>query len=144
MKKILLIILTTSFLLSCKSEEEKKSYKMQLAITNKLKESMKNPDSFEFVSMKITDVFTKKQRSEIITIESLNKVKEYGIETLTYQTQKEYDFIQKTPKDDDEVTYYVQFIAKGTNSFGAIIQTTYSATVLNDENLTVFSVKEMD
>ena len=63
---------------------------------------------------------------------------------LTYQTQKEYDFIQKTPKDDDEVTYYVQFIAKGTNSFGAIIQTTYSATVLNDENLTVFSVKEMD
>ncbi len=144
MKKILLIILTTSFLLSCKSEEEKKSDKMQLAITNKLKESMKNPDSFEFVSMKITDIFTKKQRSEIINIESLNKIKELGVESLIFQTQKEYDFIQKTPNDKDEVTYYVEFIAKGTNSFGATIQTTYSATVLNDNDFTVFSVKEMN
>jgi len=36
-----------------------------------------------------------------------------------------------------EGVYYVRFIARGSNKFGAIIKVTYSTTVLNDDNRTV-------
>jgi len=43
-----------------------------------------------------------------------------------------------------EAVYYVDFVARGSNKFGAIIKGKYSATVLNDENRTVVHFKSMN
>ena len=60
-------------------------------------------------------------------------------------TQNSSDHIQQKQTDENkEAVYYVDFVAKGTNSFGGIIQSKYSATVLNDENLTVLSISKND
>ena len=56
----------------------------------------------------------------------------------------EITFLEKQTDENKEAVYYVDFVAKGTNSFGGIIQSKYSATVLNDENLTVLSISKND
>ena len=144
MKKILIAVLCFVTLISC----EKKDEKMKENITLKLKEQLKNPDSFEFVSMNISKTFSVKERKETTTKESLEKIREINnqipSEDLLKHIETEYDFLEKQTDENKEAVYYVDFVAKGTNSFGGIIQSKYSATVLNDENLTVLSISKND
>ena len=113
-----------------------------------LKEQLKNPDSFEFVSMNISKTFTVKERKQTTTLKSLNEIKEINkqlpSEDLLKHIETEYNFLEKQTDENKEAVYYVDFVAKGTNSFGGIIQSKYSATVLNDENLTVLSISKND
>ncbi|RTY80625.1 hypothetical protein EKL97_10165 [Flavobacterium sp. LS1P28] len=144
MKKVLIAVLCFVTLISC----EKKDEKMKENFTLKLKEQLKNPDSFEFVSMNISKTFTVKERKKTTTLESLNEIREINkqlpSEDLLKHIETEYNFLEKQTDENKEAVYYVDFIAKGTNSFGGIIQSKYSATVLNDENLTVLSISKND
>ncbi|WP_070786781.1 hypothetical protein [Flavobacterium crassostreae] len=144
MKKVLIAIFCFATLVSC----EKKEDKMKENITLKLKEQLKNPDSFEFVSMNISKTFTVKERKQTTTLKSLNEIKEINkqlpSEDLLKHIETEYNFLEKQTDENKEAVYYVDFVAKGTNSFGGIIQSKYSATVLNDENLTVLSISKND
>ncbi len=58
--------------------------------------------------------------------------------------EKQYNFTQNYKGDNNEAGYYVNFVAKGTNSFGAVIQSSYEAFVLNDEEKTTISVTEIE
>lgn len=144
MKKVLIAVLCFVTLISC----EKKEDKMKENITSKLKEQLKNPDSFEFVSMNVSKTFTVKERKETTTKESLDNIREINkqlpSEDLLKHIETEYNFLEKQTDENKEAVYYVDFVAKGTNSFGGIIQSKYSATVLNDDNLTVLSISKND
>jgi hypothetical protein len=143
MIKIYLVSLTLLMFISC---AENKEEKMRENIEAKLKPTMKDPASYEFVSMNIIKTITVAERKKTVNEESLNRVRELDKELpspdLLYQLETEYAFLQRQADENKEATYYVDFIAKGTNSFGGVIQNKYSATVLNDENLTVFTVSE--
>jgi hypothetical protein len=144
MKKVLIAVLCFVTLISC----EKKEDKMKENITSKLKEQLKNPDSFEFVSMNVSKTFTVKERKETTTKESLDNIREINkqlpSEDLLKHIETEYNFLEKQTDENKEAVYYVDFVSKGTNSFGGIIQSKYSATVLNDDNLTVLSISKND
>ena len=54
-------------------------------------------------------------------------------------------FILALEKDDmDEAVYYVDFVVKSSNKIDPIKKMEYSATVLNDEQLTVVHLKSMN
>jgi hypothetical protein len=58
--------------------------------------------------------------------------------------EKELNFIQNYKGENNEAGYYLNFVAKGTNSYGGIIQSSYEAFVLNDEDKTTLSVTEIE
>ncbi len=106
---------------------------------------MKDPDSFEFVSMKIRDTADVKTRKRIITKEKVEELKAMTIPAAKKTAdsyQAEYDFLENQTDENKDAIYFVDFVAKGTNSFGAKIQSTYRATVLNDDNSTVASLSK--
>lgn len=154
MKKVLIAILCFVTLISC----EKKDEKMKENITLKLKEQLKNPDSFEFVSMNISKTFTVKERKKITTLETLNETKELNkqakilnseelindTEDLLKRNEIEYNFLKSQTDENKEALYHIDFVAKATNSFGGIIQTKYWISVLNDDKLTVLSIGKND
>jgi hypothetical protein len=143
MKKIVFMLFVFT-IISCENQQDI----MKTNISEKIKSEFKNPDSFEFVSMNISDTFSVKDRKQIVTKEKLEEIrdlnKEGAAEDLLKHIETEYNFLQKQTDDNKEAVYYVDFVAKGTNSFGAVIQSKYSATVLNDENLTVLSTSQND
>jgi hypothetical protein len=148
MKKFLLVVITLTMLISCGEKEKTKEEKMRENIEAKLKPTMKDPASYEFVSMNIKKTFSVAERKKTMNEEYLNKVRELNNDLpspdLLYQAETEYAFLQKQTDENKEATYYVDFVAKGTNSYGGVIQSKYSATVLNDDNLTVFRVSGND
>ena len=116
---------------------------MQENITAELKNLMDDPSTFEFVSMNIKKTFTVGERKKVMNEESLKRKIELGMTDLVEQTKKEIENLKD--KDDNlEAVYYVDFIARGSNKFGAIIKSRFSATVLNDEKLTVVHFKTMN
>ena len=148
MKKILLVSLTVILFISCAEKEKTKEERMRENIEAKLKPTMKDPASYEFVSMNIKKTFTVAERKNTVNKVHLDKVREVNKELpspdLLFQAETEYAFLQKQTDENKEATYYVDFVAKGTNSFGGVIQNKYSTTVLNDENLTVFRISGND
>lgn len=147
MKKILLLCLTLTILTSCKNEVNKDDI-IKEKIGNKLKERLKNPDSYEFVSMDLAKSFTVKERKETTTKADLEKMRELNKSVpspdLLNRMETEYSFLEKQTDENKTALYRYDFIAKGTNSFGGVIQSKYSADVLNDENFTVLSVSKND
>lgn len=147
MKKILLLCLTFTVLLSCKKEINKDEV-IKDNIGNKLKERLKNPDSFEFVSMTLAKSFTVKERKETVTKSDLEKMRELNksvpSEDLLHRMETEYSFLEKQSDENKTALYRYDFVAKGTNSFGGVIQSKYSADVLNDENFTVLNISKND
>ena len=136
--KLLIVLFLSLTILSCKDKQEI----IKDNITTVLKEKMNNPDSFQFVSMKIKKTITVGERKKIMTSEKLKEVYDLMGESELYNQYKtEFEFLQKQNEDNKEAVYYVDFIARGENGFGAIIKNEYSATVLNDENLTVVHFK---
>ena len=140
MKNILIIAILFVGLVSCTQTKEEK---MQENITNELLQIMDDPSTFQFVSMEINKTFTVGERKKIMNDEHLKKVTELGMTESIEQTKKEIEFL-KYKDDNMEGVYYVRFIARGSNKFGAIIKATYSATVLNDDNRTVVHFKQMN
>lgn len=146
MKKLLLGLVMILSLFSCSSNEGK----MKESITNKIKEHLKNPDSFEFVSMNVKTTISVDDVKKRINLESLNEFKklinaESSQEDKDFlaQLEKNYNFIENYTGPKNEAEYYVTFVAKGTNSYGAVIQSNYEAHVLNDDDKTTLSVTEI-
>ncbi len=146
MKNSLLGLLLSMTLFSYSNES-----KMKESISNKIKEHLKNPDSFEFGSMKIKSKISLDTLKKRVTLKSLNEYKSLikdrdskeGKEFLL-MLEKEFNFIQNYKGENNEAGYYLNFVAKGTNSYGGIIQSSYEAFVLNDEDKTTLSVTEIE
>ena len=92
--------------------------------------------------MNISKKFTAKERREIINEESLARAKNVGGDTYE-QYKTEFEFL-KSLDDNEEAVYYIDFTAKGTNSFGATIQTNFSATVINNDEYSIVNLKKKD
>jgi hypothetical protein len=58
--------------------------------------------------------------------------------------EKQYKFTQNFKGNNNEAAYYITFISKGTNSYGGVIQSSYEAFVLNDDDKTTLSVTEIE
>jgi hypothetical protein len=147
MKKILFGLLLSMTLFSCSNNESK----MKESITNKIKENLKNPDSFEFVSMVIKTKVSVDDVKKRINLKSVNEFKKLINDSSSQenkdflaQLEKNYNFIENYNGDKNEAEYYVTFVAKGTNSYGAVIQSSYEAHVLNDDDKTTLSVTEIE
>ena len=144
----ILFILFTMTLVSCdKMKPLSKEERMQKSITETFLIDMNDPSTYEFVSMEINKKFTVKERKLVMNDDKLTEIidlKQRGgdVDHLIAQMKKEIDFL-KYKDDNMEAVYYVRFKARGANSFGAIILSTYSATILNDENLTVVNLKKI-
>lgn len=143
MKKLLLFTLFLTLLIAC--GEKEKEEKMREIIEAKFKPTMKNPASYEFVSMNIEKTISVAERKKTINEEYLNKVRILNrgllpMPELLNEAEIENAFLQKQTDENKDAVYYVDFIAKGTNSYGAVIQHKYSARVLNDDNLTVLNI----
>jgi len=145
MKKTILINCIILLLISCSEKQKTKDELIKESIASELKKAMKDSESYEFVSMEITETFNVKQRKEIINEEKLNEIKEMSKEIdvtdLLNHTEKELAFLNKQTDNTKEAVYYVNFTAKGKNSFGATVKNDYSVTVLNDDIYTVLSLK---
>jgi hypothetical protein len=141
MKNLLLFTLTLTLLISCGEKEKTKEDKIRDNIEAKLKPSLKDPASYEFVSMNIKNTISVSERKKTMNEEHLNKVRELNKELpspeLLNQAEIEYAFLKEQTDENKDAVYYVDFIAKGTNSFGGVIQNKYSATIVNDDSLTV-------
>ena len=144
MKNLILVMLATLFM-ACVEPLKSKEEIIQENITLELRRSMKDPDSFEFVSMEITETFTVKQRKEIITkdvIDDLRKIgKRIDITDFLICVEREFSFLSKQTDNDKEAIYFVDFSARGKNSFGVIVKNDYSATILNDKGSSILSLK---
>lgn len=156
------IILSFLFLISCKKEiaekeiSKKETHKkeitkdeiIKLNIANKLKQRLKNPDSYEFVSLNLAKSFTVKERKKTITKKDLEQLRELNktisSPDLLNRMEVEYSFLEKQRDVNKIALYRYDFIAKGTNSLGGIIQSKYSADVLNDNNYTALSISKND
>lgn len=151
MKKLTLIIGLLIFTSCTKTKEEK----MQESISTEFKKDMNDPSTFEFVSMNIAKTFTAGERKKVMNEASIKEMEKslkereaYGMDNTSYkllleQTKKETEFL-KSKDDNFEAVYYIDFVARGSNSFGAIIKKDYSATVLNDGSFTVVHLKSMN
>lgn len=147
MKKIILLALLSILLFSCSSDESK----IKESISNKIKEQLKNPDSFEFVSMQINSKISLDTLKKRINKESINEFKVFIKASDNDENKKFLELMEKQDiftqnyKDDrNEAGYYVTFVSKGTNSFGVVVQSNYEAFVLNDENKTTLSITEIE
>lgn len=147
MKKIILVAILSIALFSCSSNEKK----IEESISATIKEKLKNPDSFEFVSMEIKSRISLDTLKKRITKEGINEYKELiksrdndEDKKFLEFLEKQYKFIQNYNGDINEAAYYVTFISKGTNSYGGVIQTSYQAFVLNDDDKTTLSVTEIE
>lgn len=141
MKTIFTLLLGLLLLTSC---QQSKGELMQENITIELKKTMNDPSTFQFVSMGISKTFTVAERKKTMNEEKLKELreKEY-LNKFVPQVEKEVAFL-KGKDDNMDAVFYVDFVARGSNSFGAIVKNNYSATVLNDENRTVVHFKSMD
>lgn len=113
---------------------------MQESISTEFKKDMNDPSTFEFVSMNIGKTIIAGERKKVMNEDFLKNIENYkgkdDWDKTIEQTKREIEFL-KDKDNDYEAVYYVDFVARGSNSFGAIIKNNYSATILNDENLTV-------
>ena len=140
MKQTILIVLVVLFA-ACTENTKTKEQIIQENIAVKLKESMKDPESFEFVSMQITETFSVMDRRLLVNSEKVAEIKELGVPELLTTVENELSFLDKQTDENKEAMYYVSFVAKGVNSLGSIVSNEYSATVLNDELMTVTDLK---
>lgn len=62
----LLILLTLTLFISCGEKEKTKEEKMRKNIEAKLKSTMKDPASYEFVSMNIRETFSVAERKKTV------------------------------------------------------------------------------
>lgn len=153
MKKLIFLSLVFFTLISCK---ESKDEIIKNNIANAISETFKDPASFVFVSMDLNKTETVGERKKIINDEQLQKVKslqsevkEIGMDTteadeLVKSTELEYNFLENQTDDNKPALFIYDFVCKGTNSYGGVIQSKYLVLVLNDENFSVLSFGKND
>jgi len=136
MKKLFIVLIVFTFI-SCEKEDTIKE-----KVILEVKSKMKNPDSFEFVSYEVfrKETFKEAKKGIEFTKELIKNPFTTEDEKVNYQ--KSLDFINSGANENDIATYSVYLTAKGTNSFGAIIQSKYVVKVLNNENLDVVYLNE--
>lgn len=147
-----ILLLSLIFLISCKNETPKveisKDEIIKQNIGNKLKGILKNPDSYEFVSMDLVKSFTVKERKENISKANLEEMRELNktipSPDLLERMETEFSYLENQTDENKIALYRYNFVAKGTNSFGGIIQSKYSTDVLNDKNYTVLNISNND
>jgi hypothetical protein len=145
---ILVIILN----ISCSKSKEQT---IQESIKTEFKKEMENASSFKISNIKINSTITVGERKKVMNaqrlkelIELRTKFIEIGMATdditsSEIQLKKEMEFLKD--KDEDHIAvYYVDFVVLRSNKTGAKIKNEYSATVLNDEKLTVVHLKSMN
>lgn len=139
-----------SFLLialsSCNKSTEGKNKAEDIIKNNielKLKETMNDPNSFEFVSMEITDTLSVRDRREFLNDEKYKNIIEnpYTSSQMLFLVKELYTFLQKQTDEEKDAVYYIDYNIRGKNSFGAKVLSNYSVTVLNDEAYTVLLLK---
>lgn len=136
MKKLFIILIAFS-LFSC---EEKDPIKEK--VISEVKSRMKNPDSFEFVSYEIFRKQTFKEAKKGIEFTKELIKNPFTTEDEKVNYQKEIKFINSGTNENDIAIYSVYLTAKGTNSFGAIIQSKYVVKVLNNDIKDVVYINE--
>ncbi len=148
----IITIILLSTLISCGKSETIKEPKtftklenMQKSITDALLIDMNDPSTFEFVSIEVYKTFTVGERKEVINEEKLKRILELdqGGELMIPQVTQEIVFLSDK-EDNIEAVYYVRFKARGSNKFGGIVLSTYSAVVLNDKDLTVVNLESFN
>ena len=147
-------VLTLGFFLfiSC---SESKEQKMLESIKTEFIKIMDDTSSYEFLDMKISKSITVGERKKVMNAQRLNELMDLrknfaGIGMATddiisseKQLKIEMEFLKE--KDDaDEAVYYVDFVVRSSNKIDTFIKKEYSATVLNDEQLTVVHLKNMN
>lgn len=146
MKRVVFVFITILVFISCQKSTEEK---MKENITVELKKIMNDPSTFEFVSMNIKKTIKAGERKEVMNEKRLSELidlQKRGSEkakNMIEQTETEMAFL-KYLDDNYDAVFYVDFVARGSNKFGAIVKNKYSATVLNDENRTVVHFKPMN
>jgi hypothetical protein len=134
MKKLLIALFIFTFI-SCEKSDPLKD-KVILEVKN----IMKNPDSFEFVSYEVfKEIKFKEAKISLPMVKELIDISS-GMEKEKYQ--KEYSFINNSTDNEKTAIYIVYLTAKGTNSFGAVIQSKYTVKVLNNKNYDIMYIKE--
>ena len=116
---------------------------------------MANSISYKFSNIKISRSITVGERKKVMNAQRLKELidlrknfAEIGMATddiisSEKQLKKEMEFL-KDKKDDLIAVYYVDFIVQSSNKTGEKIKNEYSATVLNDDKLTVIHLKSMN
>lgn len=89
------------------------------------------------------------ERKEVMNEKRISDLNEFSgpgsdeVSGMIEQTKIEIEFL-KHLDDNYDAVLYVDFVARGSNQYGAIVKNNYSATVLNDENRTVVHFKPMN
>ncbi len=134
---------------------ESKQHIMLESIKTELSKEMDDTSSYEILNMKIGKSIIVGERKKVMNAQRLKELIdlrknfiEIGMSTddivsSEKQLKIEMEFLKE--KDDaDEAVYYVDFVVRSSNIIGTTIQTDYSATVLNDDQLTVVHLKSMN
>ena len=150
--KYFVLILGLFLLISCSESKENKMYE---SIKTEFIKIMDDTSSYKFFNMKISKSISVGERKKVMNAQRLKELidlrknfAEIGMDTddiiaSEKQLKIEMDFLKK--KDDaDEAVYYVDFVVQSSNKIDPIIKKEYSATVLNDEQLTVVHLKSMN
>src|SRR5690554_3139731 len=118
MKKLLLLTLTLTLFISCAEKEKTKEERIRENIEAKLKPTMKDPASYEFVSMNIKKTISVAERKKTMNEEHLKEVRELNEQLpspeLLNQAETENAFLEKQTDENKDAVYYVDFVAKGT------------------------------
>jgi hypothetical protein len=116
---------------------------------------MDDTSSYEFLNMKISKSISVGERKKVMNAQRLkelidlrNNFVAVGMDTndiITSEKQLKIEMEFLKEKDDmDEAVYYVDFVVKSSNKIDPIKKMEYSATVLNDEQLSVVHLKSMN
>jgi hypothetical protein len=134
-----LIFLLTFIFISCKDASENP---LQKSVIEKVKKTLVNPDSFEFVSYEIYQQMSVSEIKEMYKNTNEDFLKQieqvYGKDSRDYFEYEQVINFLKNQKDNDKIgMYYVKLVYKGTNIYGGIIQSTFNERILNDKNFTI-------
>ncbi len=150
--KYVVLILTLLIFISCSKTKEQK---MQESIKSEFKKEIDSSSTYEFINMKISKTISVGERKMVMNEQRLKELIDLRINFVEIgmavddilsseiQLKKEMEFLKN--KDDTYIAvYYVDFVVRSSNKLGAVIKKDYSATVLNDEELTVVHLKSMN
>ncbi len=128
---------------------------MQESIKSAFKKEMDDTSSYQIGNMKINRNIIVGERRKVMNTQRLKELidlhknfTEIGMATDDIVSSKkqlrlEMEFLKD--KDDNHIAvYYVDFVVQSSNKTGTVIKKDYSATVLNDEKLTVVHIKSMN
>ena len=115
---------------------------IQKSIEQTIKKDMIDPNSFQFLSMQITNRVKVGKRKEFANEETLNDLKNnpYSTQDFIDQVQAEVDYL-KGKSDNEGAIIFVIYKIRKANEFGEIAEVKYNIICLDDKTSTVVSIK---